>query len=99
MSLPPTTTISHAAALAGRSRASFRRHFLHSGIVATCTTPGGREQVVVTSLQQALGRAITAQEWIAADNTLQPTRTYQAEYRQRRDTLRGEGKVTRGVAA
>jgi hypothetical protein len=81
--LPDTASIALAAALAGCPRAAFKKQYVEAGLVEVSRPAGGRVVVVLASLEKAIGRPISAEEYLAANHRLTPQRAYQTEYRRR----------------
>jgi hypothetical protein len=86
--VPVAFSIALAALLAGVSRATFRKLYLHSGL---CSVTGFMEEVSGVGagkvwcweLARALGRDITVEDVQQADKQLDKGRKWQKQYRAR----------------
>jgi hypothetical protein len=86
--VPVAFSIALAALLAGVSRATFRKLYLHSGL---CSVTGFMEDVTGVGagkvwrweLERALGRTITVEQVQEADKQLDKGRKWQKNYRKR----------------
>ena len=72
--LPQTTSIRHAAILAGCSIDGFTEH-----VLPRCATEDGR--VDTAALERELGYEITCAAWMAADRRLDQRRAQQAAHK------------------
>jgi hypothetical protein len=74
--LPTTLPITTAALIAGLSPATFKAR-----CIATSAVMIRDGRVVTRDLENHLGRAITAAEYLSADRARDPARIYQRRYR------------------
>ena len=83
--LPTTVPVSLAAKIAGLSQAAFVKRYVDCDLVeAKPARHGGRVLVTLASLEAALGREISVEEYLSADRALDGRRQYQSEYRERK---------------
>jgi hypothetical protein len=82
MLIPDLLPLNLAARLVGLSPACFREVFIATGqIEYKPDGPAGRFQLERASLERALGRAFTDDEYKTADRSLAPRRIQQKQYR------------------
>jgi hypothetical protein len=65
-SLPVLISVGLAAELAGLSRKTFERRCIGTGLVKTYSAPGHFSTVDLASLERALNRTITAEDFLVA---------------------------------
>ncbi len=76
--VPELVTKAVAAAIVGLSRPTFRKRFLP--LLRTCRR-GRRDLIETASLEKAIGRRITASDYLLAQASREPARAYQRQYR------------------